>query len=184
MSIHQGYITLTLYGQNEQYATLIDIADWDKVKDYRWMVKANKHRPQGYTYAFAYGPERYRDKRGRLRARMVYLHRLIMDAPSDLLVDHKNHDTLDNRRSNLRLATRSTNAANSNPLKGAISGYRGVFPSQSKSKPYRVQLASRSPSRIHVGHFVCPIEAARAYDAAALKLFGEFAVLNFPDEVK
>jgi hypothetical protein len=108
----------------------------------------------------------------------VYLHRVILNAPDDLDVDHKNRNGLDNRRCNLRLATISQNGANRALPANKTSKYRGV-------SIYRPRNVWQAQFKINgrnqgLGHFHNEEEAARAYDAMARKHFGEFAQLNFP----
>ena len=94
------------------------------------------------------------------------------------VVDHINHDPLDNHRHNLRLATRSQNAANVGPYANNTSGYKGVDFNQGK---WRARITQHG-KRHFLGTFDTAEEAARAYDSKALELFGEFASLNFPEE--
>ncbi|MGA2172192.1 MAG: AP2 domain-containing protein [Sedimentisphaerales bacterium] len=112
--------------------------------------------------------------------KLVRLHRLIMDAPKGLLVDHRNGDSLDNRRANLRLATRLQNQWNRRKSKNTTSRFMGVsfYKRHGKWAAY-INIAKK---RIHLGHFDSEIEAARIHDAAAKKYRGEFARLNFPEE--
>ena len=110
------------------------------------------------------------------RRGQVKLHRLIMNAPSGVDVDHINHDPLDNRRSNLRLCTRSQNICNRRMPRGPNTPYRGVSRRQD-CKSWRAQIKADGRN-IHLGNFHTPEEAARAYDAAARHYYGEFATLN------
>lgn len=107
------------------------------------------------------------------------MHRVILGLLDGQICDHINRDKLDNRRENLRVCTLSQNAANSTKLrKQNKSGFRGVSWNTRANKWHvRVQRGNKD---FIVGHFLCKEEAARAYDAKALELFGEFAVLNFP----
>ena len=96
------------------------------------------------------------------------------------LVDHRNNDGLDNRWENLRLATHSQNAVNSAGLASDnTSGYRGVFldkryKARGHPKIWYARIGHRS-----LGYYTTAKEAARAYDAEAVKAYGEFAYLNF-----
>lgn len=104
------------------------------------------------------------------------MHRLIMAPPRHLFVDHINNDPLDNRRANLRLCTLQQNAMNA-PGRGAVSGFKGVFLHRRSGRYYaNITVDGRSH---HLGSYVDPADAARAYDAAALAHFGEFAWINF-----
>jgi hypothetical protein len=89
-------------------------------------------------------------------------------------VDHINHDTLDNRRDNLRLATRSQNRTNSLKILRNTSGFIGV------SRRFNGWIARFND--IHIGMYDTAEDAARAYDAVVSKERGEFAVLNFPGD--
>lgn len=111
---------------------------------------------------------------------MVWMHRHIMRAPDDQLVDHWNVDSLDNRRSNLRFATVAENNANrrKHQRSDAASKFKGVSPRYGKWRAV-ITVAART---IDIGAFASELEAARAYDDAARKHFGAFARLNFPEQ--
>jgi hypothetical protein len=94
------------------------------------------------------------------------------------LVDHWNRDGLDNRRCNLRIANYSQNAANSGPSVRNTSGYKGVTFSRRADK-WQAGIQVNGKFQF-LGHWATREDAARAYDAAATKFFGEFAHLNFP----
>lgn len=106
---------------------------------------------------------------------IVYLHRLVLGATAGLEVDHINGDGLDCRRTNLRLATPSENRRNQR--RANASGFKGVHWNPSN----RGWVASIKVHKKvhHLGTFSDAAEAARAYDAAAIRLHGEFARLNF-----
>lgn len=104
------------------------------------------------------------------------MHTLIMGVVG---VDHRNHDGLDNRRSNLRPASQSQNTANQRQRRDNTSGYRGV---SRKRRRWIAQIRVNGVQQ-HIGTYDTPVAAARAYDAAASAAFGEFAYQNFPQEV-
>jgi hypothetical protein len=93
--------------------------------------------------------------------------------------DHKDRNGLNNLRNNLRPATRRQNEANKGLQVNNTSGFRGVGFFKRASK-WRAQISVNSKLR-HLGFFDDPIEAAKAYDRAALAEFAEFAFLNFPE---
>ncbi len=112
--------------------------------------------------------------------KIVRLHREIMNAPPGLLVDHRNCNTLDNRRQNLRLATRLQNAFNRSKRKSkASSKFIGVSRDTHRGK--WIARTYYNYKQIWLGRFDSEIEAARAYDEAAKKYHKDFARLNFPE---
>jgi hypothetical protein len=107
-----------------------------------------------------------------------YMHRMILGASEGEETDHRDHNGLNNVRSNLRLATRSQNCANI-IYPPPSSGFRGVW--YDKHKRCFTAQTSAKRKTIRIGRFRTAIEAALARDAYVKILFGEFAVLNFPD---
>ncbi len=105
----------------------------------------------------------------------IYMHRLLLNAPGDLQVDHINGNGLDNRRFNLRLCTNAQNQHNCK-AKGGSSRYKGVCFIRTSDK-WLASIRFNYKSR-HIGYFVSEIEAAKAYDEKAKELFGEFAQTN------
>lgn len=148
---------------NGRDAALLDDADFDFVASAgRWCVL----RTRNVKYAVASGP---RARRNQL------MHRLIMAPANGLVVDHINHDGLDNRRANLRVCTRSQNSCNRRKADGLTSQYLGV--SRAPSGGWLVSCGQE-----YLGTFYDEIDAARAYDAVALAKYGEFSTLNFAPE--
>ena len=114
----------------------------------------------------------------------LFMHRAIMARMlghpiASFQVDHINRDRLDNRRKNLRLATRSQNQANKGRQRNNSSGFKGVSWSRGK---YEARIRYNG-KRINLGRFECSEAAANIYDAASRLLYGEFAGLNFPDQI-
>lgn len=116
---------------------------------------------------------------GRRSPRVLLLHRVLMNAPVGVEVDHVNGDVLDNRRCNLRLCTRAQNARNVSPHVGSASLYKGVSRYRG-ALPWRARIWCDGKEHT-VGYFGSEQEAARAYDAEALRRFGEYARLNFSE---
>lgn len=111
-------------------------------------------------------------KAGGKKSSTLYLHREIMNAPPEMQVDHRNGDGLDCRRDNMRLATHQTNQMNVRKL-GKLKGVR--------KRDHRWQAYIKLDQRQRcLGRYDSAEDAARAYDAAAVELFGEFASLNYP----
>jgi len=148
---------------NADVSTLIDVADLHLVARYQWYPV----RRGGGTYV-----------EGSRKSKKISLHRVIMDAPRNMYVDHKNCDPLDNRRCNLRLATPTQNLANQRVRKDNTLGFRGVEFHKQSGK-YRARIKSNGRLR-QLGLYSTAEEAARAYDVAAVEVFGEFANPNFP----
>jgi hypothetical protein len=105
------------------------------------------------------------------------MHRQVANPPDDLLVDHINHNGLDNRRSNLRFATDSTNQQNARKsITKTTSRFKGVdFVKPTGKWRARISVAGK---RLFLGSFTDELDAALAYDNAARKYFGEYACLN------
>ncbi|NGM81239.1 HNH endonuclease [Paenibacillus sp. 7124] len=106
----------------------------------------------------------------------LYMHRQITECPEGLVVDHINRDGLDNRRDNLRVCRREDNARNNNGRSHNTSGYKGVT-WHKQARKWAAQLTSKGV-HYHLGLHATKESAARAYNAKAAELFGEFATLN------
>jgi len=106
------------------------------------------------------------------------MHREIINVEEGKVVDHINHNGLDNRKVNLRPATIAQNGWNRKPkTKNCSSKYKGVWWDK-QLKKYRAQIWFNG-NRLHLGYFKNQIDAAKAYDKAAKKYHGQFASPNF-----
>lgn len=137
---------------------LVDDADYHLVSAFVWHAH---HSRTGVYARLALGP---------------LMHTVLTGWP---LVDHRNGDGLDNRRSNLRQADSSQNAQNRRGHAIATSQFKGVHWNRQRRK-WIAEIGYRGV-RTRLGAFVDEVAAARAYDAAAERLFGEYARLNFPE---
>lgn len=106
--------------------------------------------------------------------RQIWMHRVLLNAPDGVEVDHINGDGLDNRRVNLRLCVHAENGASQRRPKNNTSGFKGVYVLEG--------LWAASVGGRYLGRYDTPEEAARAYDTEARRRYGEFARPNFPDE--
>lgn len=140
----------------------------------------------GYSWCFksGYGVRclpRTKEERGhRGRQKMILMHRVIMRVGPDHEVDHINRLRHDSRRSNMRVATSQQNAMNTAKNATNRSGFKGVhWCKQDKKWKASIRVDGRKK---HLGYHRTPEAAAMAYDRAAQTHFGEFAVLNFPQD--
>lgn len=149
------------------HVAIVDDEDYDRVAVFKWAVQRS---PQGLLYG-----TRSVYRKSRIPGRMQ-LHRFVLDAPAGAWVDHRNGNGLDCTRGNLRLATPSQNQFNTGPRRGrrfkGISQHKGRWMAEIKANGVRK----------YIGRYATEEEAARAYDAVAVVLQGEFARLNFPVE--
>jgi hypothetical protein len=143
---------------------IVDAEDYERLSKYKWCAVEKARNWYAKTL----------DKDGK----RLSMHRIVAGAPKGLLVDHINHNGLDNRKPNLRLCTSIQNQQNKRPRSGCTSKYKGVYWHKDRKKfCAKIHLNKKA---IHIGYFKDEIEAAKAYDKKARELFGEFAYLNFP----
>lgn len=156
--IHEDYaeIIITDKDGKEKCKTKIDIEDVEKCKPFRWNDSG------GYVSSSD-------GKR---------LHRFIMNCPDDLIVDHIYHDTLDNRKSELRICTNQQNCMNQVKRSDNTSGEKGISWDKGNEK-WRVQI-KKEQKRIHIGYYFCMEDAIQARDKAQQSYFGEWAERGKP----
>ena len=140
---------------------LIDKEDYPLVSKYGWMLHSG-----GYIYGYIPSTKK-----------LVYLHRFLKDAPKGKMVDHINRNKLDNRKSNLRLVTRSQNMYNSIGKKKRRSKYKGVYFSENRKK-WIAQINVSKNKMKYLGGYTAQEEAALAYNNAAKSICGEYVLLN------
>lgn len=145
--------------------TIVDDADFAYLSQWKWsLFKWSKSN----TY--------YAGRR--CDRKIIYMHIQLMNYPQNITVDHNDGNGLNDQRSNLRLATQSQQKMNTTKNSRNTSGFKGVCWDKTHNK-WRVRIGVNG-KKINVGRFDNPIDAARAYDEAAIKYFGEFAKLNLP----
>lgn len=152
----------------DQHLVLYDEADTTLLADHHWYIWQSTLQPTLY-YAVA-------NIRVEGRRTTKKMHSLITGLRD---VDHVNRNGLDNRRQNLRPATRSQQGANT-PSRGGTSQYRGVYWDRTRNS-WLVRININQKHRF-IGRFSSEEEAAKAYDEVALATWGEFATLNLPHE--
>lgn len=149
---------------------LIDDADFERVSQFKWCAVIREH----VTYAIRF------TSRANGKRKVVQLHRFVLGIKAQQVkVDHKDHDGLNCQRSNLRACESIQNSRNmKKPVSGRTSKFKGVdFPARDKKWRAGIRMNYKT---IFLGYHKTEEDAARAYDAAAIKYFGEFAHLNFP----
>ena len=150
------------------HIAIVDDDDYERVSAHKWTLHDN------YGRGF-YARTNIRRATVERKYSSLMLHRFIANAKPGEVIDHINRNGLDNRKENLRIATRSTNAANSkHRCDRSTSPYRGAYKAQNR---YKAQIRVNG-KLLQLGSYICPKEAALAYDYAAKHFFGAFATLN------
>jgi hypothetical protein len=149
--------------------TIVEAGDYYRLSKFKWYVNGTGKKLYAVRSV----------KTGPLRTRMTSLHREIMNPPDGLVVDHRNRNSLDNRRANLRLATYAENNVNKQKRRNSVSRYIGVC-LEKRTGRWEARIWQQGKG-IRLGRFNNEIEAAKAYDEAAKRYRGEFACLNFPE---
>lgn len=162
LTILHGVRTVQL---TQGYNALVDEVDYPSLVGYPWRARVR-------------GPRRYALCGGSSRP-TLFMHNLILRKQQGVLCDHRNSDGTDNRRSNLRECSSVQNSRNRRKAVGA-SRFKGVqnLGPRYKNRPWQARIQGDDGRQVSIGTFVTEIEAALAYDAKAMELFGEFACTN------
>lgn len=148
-------------------SALIDDQDYDLVKGYNWRVLVNTRNLYAITNGWING-----------KRTAILMHRLLNGFPHKMCVDHKDGNGLNNTRANMRVCTYSQNLGNRQRAnKNKTSQFKGV----SWNSEHKVWIASIqcNKKQMNLGKFPSEVEAAKSYDAMALKHFKEFSYTNF-----
>lgn len=148
---------------------LVDDDDFERLNQFKW--HSIKSRTEGRFYVV---------RKDNVIKRRIFVHREIISISPGKFVDHINGNSLDNRKCNLREATSQQNSFNQKRKTGASSRFKGVSWDKCRNK-WTAQIMKSKVNRT-LGRFTDEIQAAVAYDEAAVKMFGEFARLNFPNK--
>lgn len=140
----------------------VDDEDFDELNKYKWHAGR-----KGFGKFYACRSQRIDKKKIG-----IYMHRQLLAAVKGQEVDHIDGDPFNNQKLNLRLCSHSQNMANRSVSHRKKSNFRGIYKVGNKwaAKCYRKYL----------GIYISDVDAAKAFDKAAIIQFGEFAVLNFP----
>jgi hypothetical protein len=149
------------------YEVLISACDLERVLSFKWH-KMGRNSKSEHIY--------FSHKTPRPEHKDILLHRFITGCPDGKIVDHKNGNTLDNRRSNLRICTKTENNRNRRKNKNNTSGYKGVF-WDDYHKKWSVSIKNKG-RRVYLGLFDDPQKAYEAYVAASQKYHGEFGCVG------
>lgn len=143
---------------NTDKVAIVDDSSFEKIKSYKWCLSK-----AGNGYAYAWNG-----------TKPILMHRVILNPSQKIHVDHINGDGLDNRIENLRICTHGQNMSNRKLHKNNTSGYKGVNWEREK---WRATIY-KNGKKISLGCFHDILDAAMAYNKAAIKHYGEFAKLN------
>jgi len=156
---YKDYAEIMLYNlQNKEIArAIIDKEDIEKVKNYKWGLLSNKNK---YVQT-------------KINSKKVSLHRFLLNVQGEMVIDHINHNPLDNRKNNLRICTNQQNIFNSSVAKNNTSGHRGVIWHKGHKSWMAVIIVNGK--FIYLGYYKDKKRAITVRREAEIKYFGEFA---------
>jgi len=167
--LRYGYTFRRIKLTRGQYA-IVDPEDFERLHQFEWHCTS-------YGYACRKVPKKFRKS----NERHAYMHKELCPVPEGMVVDHVNRNKLDNRKANLRPATKQQNAWNGTFRRRTGKPRYGGIKWDKALKKWRVRLDINGRAE-SFGCYADEVEAAQAYDHLARKYRGEFAVLNFPEE--
>ena len=154
---------------------LIDDEDFDLISKYNWYV----YKPHKSTTYYSRATHTIKENKNA----KIYIHRLILGVTDpSIFVDHIDGNGLNNQKLNLRICSQSENMRNMKKPISNKSGFKGVFYRKDRNT-YAAAIVVKGKKH-HLGHFKNKLDAANAYNQAAIKYFGEFAKLNVIKENK
>ena len=156
---------LIISSKGIDYVCLYDAEDHDLISQYHW------HLNSGYAST-------------KINGKVVSMHRLVKQLAegSEFQIDHKDHNRLNNQKSNLRICTRSENRRNSLKAKGCTSVYKGSYFEKDRGL-YHSQIGIKGKV-FNLGRYSNEKQAGKAYDRKAIALFGQFACTNFKSSLE
>ena len=162
----EGVVAISLSGRlGAGLSAIVDVAD----------AKALGLAQMAWHSSNGYAAHNLRRRQAKGLYPLLLMHRLILNAPPELSVDHINGNKLDNRRSNLRLATHTENMQNRKMAKHNTCGFKGVWQRKRNGKTsYRAEIRCNG-KRHTLGTFLTPNEAHEAYLKASRELHGKFS---------
>lgn len=140
------------YFNNNNGFFIFDKEDFERIKNHTWTLSSNGYVRSSYKISF---------------------HRLVMDCPEDKVIDHVNHNPLDNRKQNLRICTYRQNSFNKKVSQNNLSGVSGVVSVKGKNR-WKARIWYKG-EQIYLGQYKTFEEAVNARKKAEQKYFGEFA---------
>ncbi len=171
--------------------TLVDDEDFEWLSQYKWCVR--KDRKTCYAYINITIQSQNKDQNIKYKLKRLLIHRVIIERKlgreltSEEWIDHIDHNGLNNQQSNLRICNMSQNGGNSikqkyYAKKPTTSKYKGVY-WHKRDQKWEAHIRVNG-KKIYLGRFINEVEAAKAYDIAASKYFGQFANFNISYGVK
>jgi hypothetical protein len=142
--------------------SLVDDEDYEYLMQWKWCAIKSRN-----TFYVVNGHS----------SKTIIMHRVIMNVGNGILIDHKDGDGLNNQKHNLRICSVAENARNCKKRSHNTSGYKGVYSDKTYNKHHAYIRVNGK--KIYLGQFNSKIDAAKAYDSAAIEFFGEFAKTNF-----